>query len=123
MNVSLVFNKVYSNYGLDQIEMEKIRGCVLNYVEPMLLQLYEKYSFEARSPGITNKILIDLKKMLFGGMTDVKLVLRQPKDERLDLGSILNHCRLKIDNNELLLNDYIMHLIIIQNNKAFIQIK
>jgi hypothetical protein len=39
------------------------------------------------------------------------------------LGSILNHCRLKIDNDELLLNDYIMHLIIIQNNKAFIQIK
>jgi hypothetical protein len=123
MNVSLVFNRVYQNYELSPTEIETMRKEVLDYVEPILMDLYAKYSFEARRPGIVNSILADLKKALFSGMSGVKLVIRQPKGERLDLGVILNHCRLKIDNHELFLNDYIMHMIIIKNNKAFIQIK
>lgn len=123
MNVSLVFNKVYVNYDMTESDIVQMRQEVLGYVEPILMSLYEKYSFELRTPDIPNKILADLKKALFKGMPNSKLVLRLPRAERLDLGSILNHCRLKIDKQELLLTDYILYLTLIKMDKAFKQIK
>jgi hypothetical protein len=123
MNVSLIFNKIYANYDMTELEIAQMRQEVLGYVEPILMSLYESYNFELRTPDIPNRILADLKKALFSGMTDAKLVLRLPRGERLDLGGILNHCRLKIDKQELLLTDYILYLSLIKMDKAFKQIK
>lgn len=123
MNISLVFSKVYLDYGLDQQDIELVRERVLAYVEPILIDLHSKYSFEARSPTTLNRILADLKGYFFKDMFGVKLVIRHPKGARLDLGSILNYCKLIIDGNEFLLTDYILHYIIIEYNKAFKEIK
>jgi hypothetical protein len=123
MNVSLVYSNVYDSYDLTESDISQMRQEMLDYIEPTLISLYEKYSSGMRTPDIPNKILVDLKKAFFKGMIDSKLVLRLPRAERIDLGSILNHCRLKIDKQEVLLTDYILYLTLIKMNKAFIQIR
>lgn len=121
MNISLSF-RAYLEYDLTEDENEKVKDTILEIVKPVLNDLYISYFNKPNSPGILNEMLSYLRKSLFKD-TDVKLAFRFPSGTRRDVGEILNHVRIKIEGKELNLMDYIYHLAVLKNNKAFIQIK
>jgi len=121
MNISLSFRANLS-YDLTEDENEKVKNMMLEIVKPVLHDLYINYSNKHSSPAVLNQMLMDIRKSLFKG-TDVKLVFRFPAGNRRDVGEILNHVRIKMEDTEINLTDYIYHLAVLKNNKAFIQIK
>jgi hypothetical protein len=121
MNISLSFRANLA-YDLTEDENEKVKDTMLEIVKPVLHDLYINYSNKHSSPAVLNEMLMDIRKSLFKD-TGVKLVFRFPVGNRRDVGEILNHVRIKMEDKELNLIDYIYHLAVLKNNKAFIQIK
>ena len=121
MNISLSFSS-HPEYKLSGEDVEKIKETMLEIVMPLINELYLKFNMKNNSPAILNEMLGEIRKSLFKE-TDVKLAFRFPQGSRRDIGEILNHVRIKIENQEIKLTDYIYHLAVLKNNKAFIQIK
>ena len=121
MNISLSFRS-NQDYVLTGDDVEKIKETMLEIVTPLINDLYLEYNFKHNSPTVLNQMLSHIRKSLFKD-TDVKLAFRFPQGSRRDIGEILNHVRIKIEGQEVNLTDYIYHLSVLKNNKAFIQVK
>lgn len=123
MNISITLRKqIFLDYGISDDDKVTIQEYLLDEAKNLLADLYDRYFSVMRTPDINNKILADIKKYFFSGMS-INLMLRQPKGERFDLGCVLDKCIIRMGKSEIPLTEYMVHLSVIKNNKAFIQIK
>lgn len=123
MNISITLRKqICLDYGISDEDKIMIQEDLLDEAKKLLGDLYDRYFSEMRTPDINNKILADIKTYFFSGMR-VNLMLRQPKGERFDLGCVLDKCTIRMGKSEIMLTDYMLHLSVIKNNKAFKKVK
>jgi len=123
MDIRYKYSIISPSYELSESEKNEVEVEMMTYCRPLMETLHQKFTNGRRGSNTPNLILAEIKKYFFSGMSEVKLVLRQPMGERMNIGNIINYCRLKIEGKEILLTDYLIHLSIIKKNKAFIQIK
>lgn len=123
MDISITLRKqIFLDYGISGDDKVTIQKHLLDEAKNLLVDLYDRYFSVTRTPDINNRILADIKKYFFSGM-NINLMLRQPKGERFDLGCVLDKCTIRMGKSEIPLTEYMVHLSVIKNNKAFIQIK
>ncbi len=121
MNISIKLNK-FNSYDLSTEEDRDVLNLVLETLKPVIVEIFQEFAFSHDSPQVANQILVHVKKRLFKD-SDIKIVMRLPKGERKDIGTILNYVKIKIDKDEIPLPDYIFHMSVITLGKAFIKIK
>jgi hypothetical protein len=121
MNISIQFRK-YESYDLSKEDHDKVSELMLETLKPVTLEIYEKFAHKHDSPFVANQMLAHVKKRLFKD-SDAKVVMRLPQGERKNIGTILNHVRIKIEDKEIPLADHVFHMSVIQLGKAFIKIK
>ena len=123
MDISITLRtQIFLDYGISDEDKTMIQEDLLDEAKKLLVDLYEKYFSEMRTADINIRILTDIKKYFFSDMS-VNLMLRQPKGERFNLGRVLNKCTIRMGKSEIMLTDYMLHLSIIKNNKAFKKVK
>jgi hypothetical protein len=123
MEIIYKYSAISTSYELSDSEKNEAEIQMMAHCRPLMETLHQKFSSVRRGGNTANLILSEIKKYFFTDISGVKLVLRQPRDERMNIGNIINHCRLKIEEKEILLTDYLIQLAIIKINKAFTQIK
>lgn len=121
MNISIKYSK-HSEYDLSPEENLEVTELMLGTMKPVIIEIYEKFVFKHDSPQVANQILAHVKKRLFND-SDIKVVMRIPRDTRKDAGTILNYVKVVIGEKEMALADLIFHMSVIKLEKAFIKIK
>lgn len=121
MNISIEFRK-YDFYDLTPEQYEETTNLMLETIKPVIMEIYEKFAFKHSSPQVSNQMLAHVKSRLFKD-SDAKVVMRVPQGERKDIGTILNHVKIKMGDKEIPLADHIFHMSVIKLGRAFIKIK
>lgn len=121
MNISIQFMK-YEFYDLSPKEYRETTDLMLKTLKPVIIEIYEKFSFKQDSPQVANQMLAHVKNRLFKD-SDAKIVMRVPRGERKDAGTILNYVKIKMEGKEIPLADHVFHMSVIKLGKAFIKIK
>lgn len=121
MNISIQFRK-YDFYDLSTEDYDEVSEHMLETLRPVIMEIYEKFVGKHDSPQVANQMLAHVKSRLFKD-SDAKIVMRVPKGERKDVGTILNHVKIKMEGKEIPLADHIFHMSVIKLGRGFIKIK
>jgi hypothetical protein len=121
MQISISFSK-YDLYDLSPEQYEETTDLMLETLKPVIMEIYEKFAFKRDSPQVANQMLAHIKSRLFKD-SDAKIVMRVPRGERKDAGTILNYVKIKMEDKEIPLADHIFHMSVIKLGRAFIKIK
>ena len=121
MNISIQFRK-YDSYNLSTEDYDEVSELMLETLKPVAREIYENFAGKHDSPLVANQMLAHVKKRLFKD-SDAKVVMRVPRGERKDIGTILNHVKIKIEDKEIPLADHIFHMSVIKLGRGFIKIK
>jgi hypothetical protein len=122
ISISMRKKELEEMYGMSEGESAEAIDLILETIKPVTLEIYEKFSGKHDSNKVANEILSLVKNRLFKD-SSIKIVMRAPAGERKEAGTVLNHVKIKMDEKEIPLSDYLFHMAAIRLNRAFIKIK